>query len=93
METVLGPRARVADTPRILDLREESLGAYGGGVVERVVVSPLALGGGGRVQGVEGDEDVAVVGGGDVLEEVHPVGQADCWGGGGGGGRGDVVPG
>lgn len=79
MEPVFRPRPGVADSSRILDSREEFLGVDRGGVVERVVVGPgtLCEGGVGRVEGVEGYEDGPEGRGGDVLEEVHPVGQAD----------------
>ena len=95
MKPVLGPRAGVAHAARVLDARQQDLGADGGRGVERVVVGPSALreGGGGGVQGVEGDEDGAVDRGGNVLEDVHVVGKADLGGGGGGWGCSYVVPG
>ena len=76
MEPVFRPGPDVADAPRVLDARQEFLGADRGFVVEGVVVGPSALGEGrgGGSEGVEGYEDGAVGGGGDVLEEVHPVG-------------------
>lgn len=76
VEAVLGPGAGVADAAGVLDAREAALGADGGGGVEGVVVGPGAAGEGwGRgVDGVEGDEHVAVGGAGDVLEYVHVVG-------------------
>lgn len=95
VEAVLGPGAGVADTPGVLDAREAALGADGSGGVEGVVVGPGAAGhlGGRGVDGVEGDEDVAVGGAGDVLEYVHVIGQADGGRAGVGGlGCGDVVP-
>lgn len=94
VEAVLGPGAGVADGAGVLDAGKPTLGADGGGGVEGVVVGPGALGelGGWRADGVEGDEDVAVDGAGDVLEDIHVVGQADGGAGVGGWGRGDVVP-
>jgi len=81
--------------------RKEFLTADHSGVVERVVVDPAALdcAGVGGVDGVECYEDVAEGGGGDVLQDVHVVSEADggwCGGVGGGGGwgwgLGDEVP-
>lgn len=96
VEAVLGPRAGVADAAPVLDRREPLLRADGGGVVEGVGKGPAALHEGGirRVEGVQGDEDGAKGVGGDVLEQIEPVGEAD--GGDGlarGRGFGEVVPG
>ncbi len=79
MEAILGPCAAVADIPSVLDPGEELLAADSFGVVLRVAVGPGALGEGWvrGMQGVKGDENVAVGGARDVLQNVHVVGKAD----------------
>lgn len=62
MEPILRPGTRIANTSRILYARKEFLRAYGGGVIERVVVGPGSLSevSPWGMDGIEGYEDCAV---------------------------------
>lgn len=86
MESILCPRPRVADPPRILYRGKALLRLDHGGVIEWVVVDVAALdrSGSWRRDGIQGDEDIAIDGSGNVLKDVHVIGQADGgWGAGG----------
>jgi len=79
MEPILCPRSRIADPSRILYRGQALLRLDHGGIVEWVVVDVAALYRARRWRrdGVECDKDVAECGGGNVLKDVHVIGQAD----------------
>ena len=97
VEAVLGPRPSEADAARVLNLRKTLLGLDSLGGIQRMPVDPSALylGRVRLVERVERHEDVAKGVAGDVLQDVHVVGEADLVDvatAGDGGGGGHVVP-
>ena len=91
MESILSPGTGIAYAPCVLYAWQKFLRAYSSCIVQWMMICPSTLCRLGRMKRVKSHKDHAIERG-DVLEEIHPVGQADRRNCAGRWGSSDIIP-